>query len=404
MEAISLTSIIKPLYYLCKVFGLASFCLCNNCGKKRYTFLHSGAWLSLSWALIYAVNSCLVINFIVQDSDIPDNIAIASVLYYLSLHFTSIIYLCLCNIFRRRNLPLIIDKIEELCNIFTMKVDTNLVYKRMKWFVIFETTVLLLINGTVNAIYLYSEYDSSILETFWLIVEVIGSLCNSLIIIQFVSIVMLLKYILKCINHELGYCYDVLKDSCRYSIIRIQPGGLKTFRSPGTKLISSLCNKVHGLRITYSRLSAVISLVNSYYGFTILMLVSWLFITIVTVLYDALLLFFDSEHTDNLIEYYYDVFDALSLCIYSVILMAVITTSCHLISDETEDTIFHIQNLLLCRDIGKETEKELTIFCSQVKYSKLELTACDLFKLNLPFMKSFISACFAYFVIVFQLK
>lgn len=63
-----------------------------------------------------------------------------------------------------------------------------------------------------------------------------------------------------------------------------------------------------------------------------------------------------------------------------------------------------MKNLLLHRDIGKETKNELKTFCSQVKYLKLELTACDFFAFNLPFMNSFISMCFAYFVIMFQLK
>lgn len=285
-----------------------------------------------------------------------------------------------------------------------MRVDRNVTYKKMKKFVLFETIVSLLFNGVIDVTYVYFKYNSSILMTLSLVFESLACMCNSLIVLQYVSLAMFLRHICNCINNDLEICYDMCEDFCTYSIIRSHPGRAGTFRLPRMKQDVSLRNKVHYLRVVYSRLSVVIRLLNSYYGLSILMIVSWLFTSIVSVLYSTIFIFTDSTYTETAFERYANASGSLSWCIYCGILMAMITTSCHLVGDETDNTMFHIQNLLLHHGTGNETEKELKIFCSQVKYLKLELTACGFFTLNLPLLKSFISVCFAYFVIMFQLK
>jgi hypothetical protein len=219
-----------------------------------------------------------------------------------------------------------------------MKLGTNVVYKRMRRFALSEKIVLLLFNGVVNVLYVYFMYDSSILMTLLPILESLGCPCNSLIIIQFVSIVMFLNYIFNFINHDLGNCYDVFEDSCRYAAIKSHTGGVSTFRSPGMKLAGFLRNKVHDLRIPYSRLSSVMCLVNSYYEFSILLVVSWLFATVVSVLYVTLFFFVNGTYTDNGAQGYSNISGSVSWCIYCGILMAMITTLCHLVSNETDNT------------------------------------------------------------------
>jgi hypothetical protein len=84
--------------------------------------------------------------------------------------------------------------------------------------------------------------------------------------------------------------------------------------------------------------------------------------------------------------------------------MALLTAVCHIVGSETEMTVFHIQKILLHRDLGKQTEDELKKFCSQVFHLKLEISACGLFKLNLPFLNNFMGKFLAYFIIMFQLN
>lgn len=338
-------------------------------------------------------------NATVRKPDVPVKIRIVYSLYYLSLYLMNIVSLCSCNVFMRHQVSDIIDKTEELTNMFMMEVDTNVAYRKMRSFVVFEVALLVFVNGVTTMIYVYVMYDASALSILVPVLESLGCMCNSLMITQFVSLVMLLRHICKCMNRDLRSCCDILEDSSRYSITRSHPGGVATFRPA-----ASLRNQIHGLRIAYSRLCTVTRFVASYYGLPNLLGASWLFMSIVSILYTTLYLFTNGAHPKGTAERYSDISCSVSWCIYCGILITAMAMSCHLVGDETAKMMFHTQKLLLHTDLGKETGKELKKFCSQLKYLKLEFTAFGFFTLNLPFLNAFISTCFVYFVIMFQLK
>jgi hypothetical protein len=404
-QAVEIISVMKPLHYLCKALGLASFYLHKKYEKTRNIFLESGVWWSCLWAVIYAVNLCLEVLDTVRDPEIPVKIAVVSALYYLSLHLTNIIFLCVCSIFKRRQIPQIVHQIEELENMFTIKVDGNIMfYKGMRKFVMFETLLLLFyIVMLIIYVCMYAMYDSSVLKCFMFVLESLGCTFNSLMIIQFMSVIMISRHICKCINHELEMCCDMIENYSRYSIIP-RAGGVSISRSLDVKCFRCLRNHVHGLRLVYSRLNKVTRLVNAYYGLPILLGVSWLFMSVVNVLYTTLYFFIYVSYTDNNFIRYANISVSVSFCIYCGIFMAILTATCHIVGSETETTVFHIHKILLHRDLGKQTENELKKFCSQVIQLKLEISACGLFRLNLPFFNNFISKVFAYFIIMFQLK
>lgn len=400
----NLVSVMKPLYYLSKVLGLASFSLNKRGGKSRDTFLHSGAWISCSWTVICAVHLCLQINTIVHNTESSLKIIIIHTLYYLSLYSMNITSLCVCNIFNRRQIAEIIEQIEQIRNIFITKVDTNVVYKRVGNFVLFETLVLLLINSVMLMTYAYFTQNSSVLTSYFAAFELLVSMSNSVMIIQFVNFVMLLRHTCNCIGKEVGLCCETIEDRYRYSTIRSYPGGVSVFRSPSVKIADYLWNQIHDLRIAYSKLRTVTSKVNSYYGFPILLSVSWLFMSIVLVLSSTLLTFIYSSNTDSTFERYSNFCHSIWHCIYCGILIIIVTMSCHLVGNETENIMIQVQKLLLKQDLGNEIEKELKQFCCQLNYLKFEFSACGLFTLNLQFLNSFLSMSLAYFVITFQWK
>jgi hypothetical protein len=403
---VNLVSVIKPLYYLSKVLGLASFSLYKRGGESRDTFLNSGAWFSCLWVVICAVHLCFQIHNIVHSTEIPLKNIITHTLYYLSLYSMNIISLCLCNIFNRRQIPEIIEQIEQLKKIFITKVHTNIVHKKVRNFVLFETIVLLtvLVNSVTYITYIYFTHNPSILTSYFTTFEAFVCMSNSVMIIQFVNVVMFLRHTCNCISNEVGICCDIIEDRYRYSTIRSYPGGLSVFRSRSAKMADYLWDQIHDLRIAYSRLCTVTRKANSYYGLPILLSVSWLFLSIVLVLSSALFSFINSSNTDSTLERYGSFYHNLWYCIYCGILITIVTMSCHLVGKETDNIMFHIQKLLLKYDLGNKIEKELNQFCCQLNYLKLEFSACGLFTLNLRFLNTFLSMSLAYFVITFQWK
>lgn len=404
VESVEIMSVVKPLHYLCKVLGLASFYLCKNPTTTGNIFMQSEVLWSCLWAVIYVVNLCLEIRDTALLNETPGKIKTVYILYYLSLHVTNIISLCVCSIFKRRQIPQIVHQIEELGNIFAIKVDRNVTYNRMRKFVMFET-ILQSFYTVVNISYVcvYIMYNSSTLTCLMPSLESLGCIFNSLMILQFVSVIMISWHICKCINRELDVCCDMIENSSRYSII-FHTEGISIFRSLEVKRFSCLRDHIRGLRLVYSRLNKVTRLVNAYYGLPILLGISWLFMSVVSVLYGNLYYFVYVSYTDNSFIRYANISVSVSSCIFCVILMALLTTACHIMGNETQMTLFHIQKILLHRDLGKQTENELKEFCSEVIHLKLEISACGLFKLNLPFLNSFISKFFAYFIIMFQLN
>jgi hypothetical protein len=405
-ESVEIMSVMKPLHYLCKVLGLASFYLCEKRKTTGNIFLQSEVWWPCLWAVIYAVNLCLEIRDTVLLNETPGKIKAVYLLYYLSLHVTNIISLCVCSIFKRRQIPKIVHQIEELGNIFMIKVDRNVMYNRMRKFVMFET-VLQLFYTVVNISYVcvYIMYNSSTLTCLMPSLESLGCTFNSLMILQFVSLIMISRHICKCINHELDVCCDMIENSSRYSIIRVfHIDGVSIFRSLEVKLFGYLRDHIRGLRLVYSRLNRVTRLVNAYYVLPILLGISWSFMSVVSVLYATLYYFIYVSYTDNSFIRNANISVSVSLFILCIILMALLTTACHIMGSETQMTLFHIQKIFLHRDLGKQTENELKKFCSRVIHLKLEISACGLFKLNLPFLNSFTSKFFAYFIIMFQLN
>ena len=403
-ESVEIMSVMKPLHYLCKVLGLASFYLSKKRETTGNTFLQSEIWWPCLWAVIYAVNLCLEIRDTMQIKETTGKMTTVFLLYYLSLYFTNIISLCVCSILKRSQIPLIVHQMEELGNIFKIKLDINDMYNRLRKFVMFAT-VLLLFYTVVNIFYVcvYIMYDSSIIIFLMSSLESLGCTFNSLMILQFVSVIMISKHICKFINHKLDICCDMIENSSRYSII-FRTEAESIFRSLEVKRFGCLRDQIRGLRLVYSRLNTVTRLVNAYYGLPILLGVSWLFMSVVIVLYAALYHFTYVPYTDNSLIRYGNISVSVLSCIFCAVLMILLTTACHIVGSETQMTVFYIQKILLHRDFGKQTENELKKFCSQVIHLKIEISACGLFKLNLPLLNNFISKFFAYFIIMFQLK
>jgi hypothetical protein len=215
-ESVEIMSVMKPLHYMCKLLGLASFYLCEKRKTTGNIFLQSEVWWSCLWAVIYAGNLCLEIRDTVQLDETPGKLKTVYLLYYSSLHFTNIISLFVCSILKRRQIPQIVHQIEELGNIFTIKEDRNVTYNRMRKFVIFET-FLQLFYTVVNICYIcvYIMYKSSVLTCLMSSLESLGSSFNSLMILQFVIVIMISRHICKCINHELDICCDMTENSSR---------------------------------------------------------------------------------------------------------------------------------------------------------------------------------------------
>jgi hypothetical protein len=406
----SLISAIKPLHYVSSIFGLASFSSVE--GKlhkiKGSKIPCSFIWTCM-WIVLYAASSYLQLsNYIFHSTPgTPIKIIILNIVYTISLNLTCLVSLCLCSVFRRHQIFEIIDKLELMTNTFMKTVDETITYRRTKILVLLEIIVVLVVNGFVDTAYLYISCDVTIWNCVTPVTESLGCVCISLMIVQFVTVVLILRDKCKYINRIL---IKASEDALKHPMTMFQTCEsvellcIETCILPPRPHRNRLSrNQVLECRLILAKLKSVSLLICSYYGFPILLATFWIFTNIVVVLYTCFYYRSTNYYNDDFSKYA-STFECMMWCVYCAMLMTIMTLSCHLTSEEPNITMLHVQNLLLHQDLGEETIEELNKFSSQLSKTKIEITACGFFVLNLQFLYGFFGVTFAYFVIMFQLN
>lgn len=407
-ENTSLISAIKPLHYVSSVFGLAYFSVLE--GKQhrcKSTIPRSLIWTCM-WIILYSASSYLQLSSN-SNSGNTTKITVLNTVQATSLNVTCIISLCMCSVFRRHQIFQIINELELMTNTFTKTVNVTTTYRKTKILVLLEIIFVLLVNGILAAIYigLYNSRDLTIWTGLSLVIELLGCVCVSLIIIQVATVVLVLRDKCKCINR---FLMRASEDDLKHPMTMFQTCKAVEFLYVDTYILPSQLhrnrlsrNQVFECRLILAELKSVSRIICSFYGFPILLLSFWMFINIVTVLHSIFYYqstFYDNDDYSGLINS----FESMLWCVYCAMLMTLMTLSCHLASEEPNITMSHVQNLLLYQNLGKETIEELIKFYSQLSETNIEITASGFFVLNLQLLYEFFGTTFAYFVIMVQVN
>jgi hypothetical protein len=174
------------------------------------------------------------------------------------------------------------------------------------------------------------------------------------------------------------------------------PIGDYTFRmkpsitEPRENYISSRLKCFRNLRIVFSQLHDIASLVNSTYGFSLLCAIIWL----VTYNIAGVNYFIDSKRTDFLY-----VLDGILWLSVPVCLMAIMTVSCSLAVNECNLSSVIVQKIMLRDDIDSEVMKELKMMFAHFKVMKIEFSACEMYKIDLSLFCDIIGATISYIII-----
>ena len=452
----SLLPAIKPLNYLSTVFGLTSLSPLETKlqGRRSGTYVRLRMY-SCMWIAVYIASTCIGllkdIHFVPTGT--PGKITILNVLYTTSLYITSVVSLCLCGVFRRHLISDIIDRLEAIINTF-MKAVVKSIVKRIRKMIFLLEGLMLGVSCFVNAVYIYRECEYSVWNCLPPVLETLGCMCNSLLITQFVILMLILREQYKYINEIL---MKSAEDALRLPVVTFQTGrprevlsiedSLSPHRQPRNRLFENneilvkssedalrlpmakfqtgrprdvlsiedrllpprpprnrlSQNQVFNCRLIMTKVISVSGLTCSYYGFPILLATFWIFTNIVVVLY-SLFFYLSTRHYKDDLNKYVFIVEYVMWCVYCAMLITIMALSCHLTSEEANTTMFHVQNILLHQNLGQDTIAELDKFSHQLSNMKNEITASGFFVLNLEFLYGFFGVTFAYFVIMFQLN
>jgi hypothetical protein len=159
--------------------------------------------------------------------------------------------------------------------------------------------------------------------------------------------------------------------------------------------ISSTCKDFHNLRIIYSQLHDVASLINSTYGISLLCATFWMFISIAVSANYVM----EMTHSDR----HHYVFLSVVWSGYFMTLMTMMAVCCSLAVNECNRSPVIVQKIMLRDDIDGEVMKELEKMFSQFKVMKIGFSACGMYKIDLSFLCNIIGATLSYLIIFTQL-
>jgi hypothetical protein len=405
----SLLPAVKPLNYVSTVFGLTSLSPAETKlqGRKNGTLVRLRIF-SCMWIAVYVASGCigLLNDIYYAKPGTPGKITILNVLYTISLYLTSVVSLCLCGVFRRHLISDIFDTTEGIINTFMKAVVKKIVRRTRKAIFLIEILIFV-VSCFVNTVYVYRECDVTLWRCLPPILESLSCLCNSVLIAQFVTIVLILRQQYKYINEIL---VKSAEDALRLPMTTLQTGRPREVlsiencllppRPPRNRLSQ---NQVFYCRLVMTKLFSVSGLTGSYYGFPVLLATFWIFTNIVAVLYSLFYYLSTKYYKDDFNKCVFILEDVM-WCVFCAMMITMMALSCHLTSEEANTTMYHVQNILLQPNLGQDTIAELDKFSYQLSNMKNEITASGFFVLNLEFLYGFFGVTLAYFVIMFQLN
>ena len=455
-----------PLYYVSRLLGLASYSYkthpstnpavpnrnrnnSDTCGveKEFHTskcaVVYTGLMLValLSW-LVYS----LVWSIVYEFSSVKLTYTVTQIITLCLAGITSVVCLGLEITSNRRRLIEITTKLTYVDGIL-LRNNTK-VHKKVRGFVILELVLFIFLLLVRHGYELWSRGGKLYLHVF---VRFFFHLISTITIVQFVTFTYVLKQRFHCVNRQLALFGDICGRVNGLEIFEVAftkhnfgfPTPLKSASVPlahdmpssdspdqsstavsvfvsGTKIghppsASSSAEfplqsrpqhakNMHNLRCVYTILYDLGGLVESAYGFQLLLAMAYIFFSVVKYFHLVMISNLSSHqgnmsaaHVDGILPF---------VCVVSIHIANVlwITASCNFACREAVRTTTVVNKLLLIQTLSSDVSAELERFSQQLLHSKLQFTAFGFFSLDFTFLYGFVGGATTYIVILLQLQ
>ena len=400
-------TVLRPLYYLFKVFGLASYSYVADRRNKRVTtdYGYMNYMFTAVWLIVFTVGLPVEILTIYSSDFDSQTLFTAYILYYISSYTSSIVAIVWISVIKRRKFLEIIENISEVDNKIRYTHQEETYMNRKVMFNIISEIILLTVNqGTVITYSIYREASEPYYIIVIQIINYIPEICNILVLFQFVNLVFMMKQryihlnkrLTNWINGTVSRPTSSKKENERRSQsskavdhVIITPVCVSSVGNIGGTLKQT---DIRLLRQIYSDLHDITCLINNTYGIPNLSTMCWMLTGILCSLYEGLISF----QTIGSMAVVYDV--TISVLFFKVMFL------CHTATNEASSTSILVQKLLLEGNCRNESIEELKMFSLQLQVMKNEYTACGFFSLNLGLFASVVSVIASYTIIMVQMK
>ncbi|KDR19847.1 hypothetical protein L798_05913 [Zootermopsis nevadensis] len=430
--------VIKPLYYVSKVTGVAQFSyiqtnLKSLNGKvlKINDLKPSGMLWTLFVFLVLASGlvSVMMWNFLYDYTNYSFNVIITDTFSILLLYGSSFSCLIIVGIVHRKDIIQILKKFSLLDTVL-LRNHRQRRYKKENNFIIVELSVCVVV------LFLSYGYHVSSWATGIAIIPFaskdLAHFAGTIILTQYVDVVLLLRSRFKKLNEELLLqCADSENNLCRLEVRdtyqrcnRIafledfsalspwkQDCKVECYKSSSKcKLLPPGSHRrdrevIRQFRVLHSELMDICDLVNSCYGFSILLLFAYYFTSLLSsvfyVMQKVVSLDITSETDPDVIR------GLVSSSFWALVyfLKVVVTTVVCTEASAAARNTGRIVHSILLQDVSQNVITELKLFSLQLLGNSSELfTAFKFFEINLTFLYNFVGSTAMYLIILIQLK
>ena len=199
-------TVLRPLYYSCKVFGLASYSYVADRRNKRvtadYGFLN--CMFTVMWLIVFIVGLPVQILTLSCDNFDSRTLFIAFMSYVISSNTSIILAIVWVSVIKSR---IVLEKIEYVSEVdnrirYTLQEET---YMNREVNIISETIQLTVIQCILIPHITYLVANEPYYIIVILTLSVVPDICNTLVSFQFVTLVFMLKQMYSLLNKRLKY-------------------------------------------------------------------------------------------------------------------------------------------------------------------------------------------------------
>jgi hypothetical protein len=277
-------------------------------------------------------------------------------------------------------------------------------YKKTKTLIVTALVVTSLVLVPLQISYCYTYPKRIFLDYYALLIENVGIVSVILMVIQFTTIVLILRQRYKHAIKMLDFRSDIWREGIRWNgkeILLLADMKSCVMSSHSTKYGT---RQILELRQIYSKLHDTVQLVNSYFGVPVLTFTFWMFISVVHLAYLCVWLMASAIKDGQQLAEYIWYTPALIWSGLCVLILLLIGLSCQTTTEECNNAQILVEKLMLRCGLGYETVNELRVLSQQLNNMKISFTAGGFFTLDLPFVHSFVCVICTYLVILAQFQ
>jgi len=395
---------LQPLLYLCKIFGLSPFSYTDDqqTGATKLMSLPSDVFWCVAVFICYLTNFVLAI-YGLQFVD-PLKLYVVSVIYKISSHLSCTTLVSLLSTFKRRSLLQILVLISKVDQVLYKDAERQMLYKKTRTIIVRVLVIISLLLVPLDICYYYFCPKPNFLAYYVLLIEIFGNLSVILMVIEFTTIVLILRQRYKHVNKLFDCHSDLWREGTKSGVKNI-------FLLADMKscVLSNHTTKygrrqVLEQRRIYSTLHDTVHLVNSYFGVPVLMFMFRIFMSVVRISFFCVWTIATAIKKGQDPSEYMWTAGALIRCVLCVLILLLIVLSCQTTTEECNKAQILVEKLMLRSGLGYETVNELRFLSLQLNNMKVSFTAGGFFTLDLPFVHSFVAVVCTYLVILAQFQ